>query len=113
FRGAVWEEVIIHLAAEVRLVCLSATVSNAEEFAEWVATLRGPTQAIVAAGRPVPLHQLLCVGDKRSDDVSFLPLFAPGAEDEGRPHPALARLEDRTPRGAVEARRRGRNLFTP
>ena len=36
YRGPVWEEVIIHLAAPVRLVCLSATVSNAEELAEWI-----------------------------------------------------------------------------
>ncbi len=36
FRGAVWEEVIIHLPAPVRLVSLSATVSNAEEFGEWL-----------------------------------------------------------------------------
>src|SRR4051794_19931730 len=41
FRGAVWEEVIIHLPADVRLVSLSATVSNAEEFAEWLVTVRG------------------------------------------------------------------------
>src|SRR2546422_3091871 len=107
FRGAVWEEVIIHLPPDVRLVCLSATVSNAAEFAEWVATLRGPTKAIVAEGRPVPLHQLLAVGDKRSDEVSLLPLFAPGGENEGRPPPALQRLEDRG------ARRGGRRLFAP
>src|SRR4051812_36135499 len=35
FRGAVWEEVIIHLADDVQLVSLSATVSNAEEFGAW------------------------------------------------------------------------------
>src|ERR671933_901767 len=46
FRGAVWEEVIIHLPADVRLVSLSATVSNADEFAEWVSTVRGPTKAV-------------------------------------------------------------------
>src|SRR5215468_2482370 len=36
-RGAVWEEVIIHLPESVRLVALSATVSNAEEFGDWLA----------------------------------------------------------------------------
>src|SRR3989442_7352195 len=86
YRGAVWEEVLIHLPPEVRVVCLSATVSNAAEFAEWVATLRGPTRAVVAEGRPVPLHQILCVGDKTSDELLMLPLLAPGAESEGRPH---------------------------
>src|SRR3954470_19552067 len=38
FRGAVWEEVIIHLPPSVTLVSLSATVSNAEEFADWLVT---------------------------------------------------------------------------
>jgi ATP-dependent RNA helicase HelY len=36
FRGAVWEEVILHLPESVRLVSLSATVSNAEEFGDWL-----------------------------------------------------------------------------
>src|SRR4051812_176693 len=35
-RGAVWEEVILHLSSDVRLVSLSATVSNAEEFGGWI-----------------------------------------------------------------------------
>ncbi|WP_243407609.1 DEAD/DEAH box helicase, partial [Frankia canadensis] len=56
-RGAVWEEVIIHLPAHVRLVSLSATVSNAEEFGEWLVTVRGHTRVIVSDHRPVPLWQ--------------------------------------------------------
>ncbi len=40
-RGAVWEEVILHLPDDVRLVSLSATVSNAEEFGGWIQTVRG------------------------------------------------------------------------
>ena len=39
-RGAVWEEVIIHLPESVAVVSLSATVSNAEEFGDWLATVR-------------------------------------------------------------------------
>src|SRR6201999_1005824 len=46
FRGAVWEEVIIHLPASVTLVSLSATVSNAEEFADWLTTVRGETAVV-------------------------------------------------------------------
>src|SRR5438132_8409942 len=34
YRGAVWEEVLIHLPPSVSVVCLSATISNAEEFGE-------------------------------------------------------------------------------
>ncbi|HET7820744.1 MAG TPA: DEAD/DEAH box helicase, partial [Ornithinibacter sp.] len=41
FRGAVWEEVIIHLPEHVQVVSLSATVSNAEEFGDWLAEVRG------------------------------------------------------------------------
>ena len=55
FRGAVWEEVIIHLAESVTVVALSATVSNAEEFGEWLGTVRGTTAVVVSEHRPVPL----------------------------------------------------------
>lgn len=57
FRGAVWEEVIIHLPESVTLVSLSATVSNAEEFGDWLDTVRGDTEVIVSEHRPVPLFQ--------------------------------------------------------
>ncbi len=67
FRGAVWEEVIIHLAASVRLVSLSATVSNAEEFGEWLVSVRGETQVIVHEERPVPLWQHVMVGTRMFD----------------------------------------------
>src|ERR1700734_715848 len=56
-RGAVWEEVIIHLPESVRVVALSATVSNAEEFGDWLAQVRGGTEVIVDEHRPVPLWQ--------------------------------------------------------
>lgn len=62
FRGAVWEEVIIHLPSEVQLVSLSATVSNAEEFGAWLDTVRGHTDVIVTEHRPVPLWQHVMVG---------------------------------------------------
>ncbi len=56
YRGAVWEEVIIHLPLEVKIVSLSATVSNAEEFADWMQTLRGATRAIIEEKRPIKLE---------------------------------------------------------
>src|SRR5215208_3906720 len=67
FRGAVWEEVIIHLPASVRLVSLSATVSNAEEFADWLVTVRGDTRVIVDEHRPVPLWQHMLVNRRLFD----------------------------------------------
>ena len=56
-RGAVWEEVILHLPESVTVTALSATVSNAEEFGEWLHTVRGDTDIIVEEHRPVPLWQ--------------------------------------------------------
>ncbi|MEU8505334.1 DEAD/DEAH box helicase [Streptomyces brevispora] len=67
FRGAVWEEVIIHLPESVTLVSLSATVSNAEEFGDWLDTVRGDTAVIVSEHRPVPLWQHVLAGRRMYD----------------------------------------------
>ena len=80
-RGAVWEEVILHLPDEVRVVSLSATVSNAEEFGGWIQTVRGDTTVVVDEHRPVPLWQHVMVGKRLFD------LFdnrASGAAKSGR-----------------------------
>ncbi|MDQ1582259.1 MAG: ATP-dependent helicase HelY [Microbacteriaceae bacterium] len=67
FRGAVWEEVIIHLPQAVRMVSLSATVSNAEEFGDWLQAVRGETDVIVSEERPVPLEQHILMRTKLID----------------------------------------------
>lgn len=67
FRGAVWEEVILHLPDDVRLVSLSATVSNAEEFGAWMETVRGDTTIVVDETRPIPLWQHILVGRRLFD----------------------------------------------
>jgi len=69
FRGAVWEEVILHLPKDVKVVSLSATVSNAEEFGAWLDEVRGDTAIIVSEIRPVPLNQHVLFGDE------LIPLF--------------------------------------
>jgi len=69
FRGAVWEEVILHLPKDVKVVSLSATVSNAEEFGAWLDEVRGDTSVIVSEIRPVPLNQHVLFGDE------LIPLF--------------------------------------
>ncbi len=71
FRGAVWEEVILHLPAEVQVVGLSATVSNAEEFGSWLQTVRGHTTVVVDEHRPVPLWQHMQVGRRLYDLFSM------------------------------------------
>lgn len=62
FRGAVWEEVIIHLPSSVVVAALSATVSNAEEFGAWLEAVRGSTAIVVEEHRPVPLWQHVMAG---------------------------------------------------
>ncbi|HMC36932.1 MAG TPA: DEAD/DEAH box helicase, partial [Actinomycetota bacterium] len=62
YRGPVWEEILIHLPLAVSVVCLSATVSNAEEFGEWIGALRGPTRVVIEERRPVPLQNQYLVG---------------------------------------------------
>jgi ATP-dependent RNA helicase HelY len=90
FRGAVWEEVIIHLPDDVRLVSLSATVSNAEEFGEWLGEVRGDTAVIVEEHRPVPLWQSMLVGRRLYD------LYADDAHSDVNPELLrVAREDDR------------------
>jgi ATP-dependent RNA helicase HelY len=83
FRGAVWEEILIHLPDSVQVVSLSATVSNAEEFGEWLQTVRGETEVIVSEIRPVPLYQHVLFGNK------LLDLF----DENSKLNPELTKLE--------------------
>jgi len=112
YRGAVWEEVIVHLAPEVELVCLSATVSNAEEVAAWIETVRGATTPVIEERRPVELHHRYLVGERGNDRLHLLPTFV-GAGDDLRPNPEAERLDRRTGRGPRGAPRGARRLRTP
>jgi ATP-dependent RNA helicase HelY len=78
-RGAVWEEVILHLPDDVRVASLSATVSNAEEFGGWIQTVRGDTTVVVDEHRPVPLWQHVMVG-KRLFDLFDYRSSSPGKD---------------------------------
>src|SRR5437899_1250168 len=99
FRGAVWEEVIIHLPDSVRLISLSATVSNAEEFGEWLETLRGDTKIVLEERRPVPLWQHVIADSRRydlfvdDDQVHVNPELVRLAREDDR----LLRIGDRRP----------------
>lgn len=83
FRGAVWEEVLIHLMESVQVISLSATVSNAEEFGEWLGEVRGSTEVIVSEIRPIPLYQHVLIGNRMID------LFS----EPGRVNPEILGLE--------------------
>ncbi|HEV7763041.1 MAG TPA: DEAD/DEAH box helicase [Acidimicrobiales bacterium] len=110
YRGPVWEEVIIHLPPDVKLVCLSATVSNAEEVAEWLTTVRGATALILEEKRPVELRNLYLAGDRSSERLQLLPTLV-----DGRPNPEADRLDSETTRarGYRKGRRPPRRFFTP
>ena len=89
FRGAVWEEILIHLPERIQVVALSATVSNAEEFGEWLGKVRGDTEVVLSEIRPVPLYQHILISDR------LLDLFV----NEGRVNPEIIRLEKRSRTG--------------
>ena len=88
YRGPVWEEVIIHLPQHVQLVCLSATVSNADELSEWIETVRGPTTAVVESKRPVQLDNMYFVADRTNDRLRLMPTII-----DGRPNADAVRLD--------------------
>ncbi len=109
YRGPVWEEVIIHTPQSARLVCLSATVSNAEELADWMSTVRGATATVIEERRPVELQNLYLIGDRTSDRLHLLPTLV-----DGRPNPEASRLDSEALRTRWAGRGPGRRrLYTP
>ncbi|MFN3337280.1 MAG: helicase-related protein, partial [Thermomicrobium sp.] len=54
-RGTTWEESIILCPEHIQLICLSATVSNAQEIADWISRTHRPIELIVHTERAVPL----------------------------------------------------------
>ncbi|MFW5469585.1 DEAD/DEAH box helicase [Knoellia sp. CPCC 206435] len=118
FRGAVWEEVIIHLPESVQVISLSATVSNAEEFGDWLAEVRGNHAVVVSEHRPVPLWQHMLVGSTLFD--LFVDETAEPREDGSTPrvNPDLLqairsadqrRADDGWVRGSTREHGRGRH----
>ncbi len=111
FRGPVWEEVILGLAESVQVVALSATVSNAEEFGDWLGEVRGEIAVVVSERRPVPLFQHVLAGRDLYDlyaDVAPTAKALPGGTAEVNPE--LLRLAKQEHRLRDDARRpRGRS----
>jgi len=103
FRGAVWEEVIIHLPSEVQVASLSATVSNAEEFGAWLDTVRGHTDIIVSEHRPVPLWQHVMVGRQIMDlfagETTFDEIAPPVEDEDNQPAQSAKPTDDARKRG--------------
>lgn len=59
-RGVVWEETIIFLPRQIRMVFLSATLSNATQFSSWVTHLHNqPCHVVYTDTRPTPLQHMM------------------------------------------------------
>ena len=89
YRGGVWEEVILGAPANVTLVCLSATVANADQLAAWISEVRGATGVVIETHRPVELNNLFVVGDRYAERLHLLPTFV-----DGRPNPEAIKLDE-------------------
>ena len=68
-RGSTWEEIIIHLPKDIKLLCLSATIGNENEFLNWIVSQRGPTDLIKSKIRPVPLEISLITASKDDEQI--------------------------------------------
>ena len=102
YRGGVWEEVILGASLNVTLVCLSATVANADQLAAWISEVRGATGVVIEQHRPVELKNLFVVGDRSAERLHLLPTFV-----DGRPNPEAVRLDGMLARPGTA--RRGAN----
>ena len=89
YRGGVWEEVILGAPPNVTLVCLSATVANADQLAAWISKVRGATGVVIETHRPVELNNLFLVGDRYAERLHLLPTFV-----DGRPNPEAVKLDE-------------------
>lgn len=103
YRGPVWEEVLIQAPDHIRFVCLSATVSNADELAGWIEAVRGETRTVIEHKRPVELVNHFAVHDRVSGEIVQLRTLV-----DGRPNVDGHRF-DKTAGG----RRRGPRRGTP
>ena len=108
-RGHVWEEAIILTPPRIRLLLLSATIGNANQFASWIEEVRGVKCGVVTrpGARPVPLRAALLLTDER-----LLPLL----DDHGRLNAEVRVLverahEDRSQRSARFGRRSRRRFY--
>jgi ATP-dependent RNA helicase HelY len=100
-RGHVWEEAIILTPPRIRLLLLSATIGNAEEFAAWIEEVRGVRCGVVPGPkkRPVPLRSAVLLPDKR-----LLPLL----NDRGQLNPEIQQLVERNRDEREQSRSRRR-----
>lgn len=111
YRGPVWEEVIIHLPQSIRIIGLSATVSNVEDFSQWIESVRGKTTLVVSERRPVPLEQHVIVQEDDSTEPELYDLYRHKAEQQQtlKLNPELVNRLEQLDRRAAKHKDTGRN----
>jgi ATP-dependent RNA helicase HelY len=102
-RGHVWEEAIILTPPRIRMLLLSATIGNAEEFAAWIAEVRGVRCGVVTrpGARPVPLRAAFLLPDKR-----LLPLLGENKKLNSELVKLTEQEDDRRRESSARGRRR-------
>jgi superfamily II RNA helicase len=99
YRGGVWEEVLVLTPPEVRFVCLSATVNNANELGGWLRSVRGDTDIIVERHRPILLRHHFAAHHRDSAETLLVPLLT----QQGQPAKEGQRI-DAAVRRAMQSR---------
>ncbi len=86
-RGTVWEESLIFAPPHIHFVCLSATVSNVERFAQWLRTIRKDRYTVVREdARPVPLEHVLAVPGREPMNLEAFERMDRGYREPRRRH---------------------------
>jgi superfamily II RNA helicase len=76
-RGTVWEESLIFLPPDIKILGLSATIPNIDEFAGWVSSInKNPIKVVIEDKRPVPLHFSFQCQNDISESIGSLKFLA-------------------------------------
>jgi len=114
-RGSVWEESLIFAPKDVRFVCLSATIPNAEELGAWLSEIRGRATIVIQSSlRPVPLdHRFFTASSGAFDPQDLDRIRKREVEAAGRSAKGFQRKHERKRGRGRDDRRDSRQGRTP
>lgn len=93
-RGTVWEESLIFLPTHMNILCLSATIPNIRQFADWVGSIhKKEIKVVIENTRPVPLHFFFQCHDKISDNLNNLKTLR--SYKQNRTHSLIKYIEEK------------------
>jgi superfamily II RNA helicase len=93
-RGTVWEESLVFLPTHMNILCLSATIPNIKQFAEWIESIhKKNVRVVIEDTRPVPLHFFFQCYDKVADNLNnFKGMHS---YKQNRTHSLIRHIEER------------------